>query len=495
MYLYVYVVVLAGMLLFMMISRKESLYSDREVPGVLRPVRRAAVGAYRRIRGLYSRFGEGRVHPWDSAVEKDLSLLDPSKGLQRKVAIYYIDKLQNLMLFMIAADLLAISVWYSERQASVMSEEGTIARPEYGESDLEVLLEVSVGDDGVERTYTLNVEARQYTWEETQEMAEELMELLPELILGENESISNVTGDLNLISSAEDYPFRIRWYSSRYEWIDSDGNVQSDQIEEGDTVEVTLTAKLTYGEWSFERDYEVILCPVLLSEEEQLDKDIQEVLERSAEESAEEADYHLPEEINGVPLFWEEVTEDSSLPLFGLILAAGAAVYLFSDRDLHDKVRVRERQLSVDYPQIVSKLVLFLGAGMSTRNAFARLGEIYMKSREEGGEKRYVYEEILLVCRELDSGISESTALSHFGRRCGTRQYTRLCSLLMQNMKKGNQELLTVLQAEADLAFEERRSLARQMGEEAGTRLLLPMMLMLGVTLIIIMIPAYMSFT
>lgn len=33
------------------------------------------------------------------------------------------------------------------------------------------------------------------------------------------------------------------------------------------------------------------------------------------------------------------------------------------------------------------------------------------------------------------------------------------------------------------------------MGEEAGTKLLLPMMIMLGVTLVIIMIPAYFSFS
>ena len=89
--------------------------------------------------------------------------------------------------------------------------------------------------------------------------------------------------------------------------------------------------------------------------------------------------------------------------------------------------------MKIDYPTLVSKFVLFLGAGLSVRNVFRKLGEDYLKQRGEGGEKRYVYEEILLVCHELDSGISEASAYAHFGARCRSRQYTKFCSLLSQN--------------------------------------------------------------
>ena len=132
---------------------------------------------------------------------------------------------------------------------------------------------------------------------------------------------------------------------------------------------------------------------------------------------------------------------------------------------------------------------------MSMSNIFYRLGEDYQRNREKGGEKRYVYEEILLVCRELDNGISETAAYTNFGKRCRSGHYSKLSTLLISNLKKGNGELLKALQEEADRSFEQRRSIARQMGEEAGTKLLLPMMIMLGVTLVIIMIPAYFSFS
>ena len=43
--------------------------------------------------------------------------------------------------------------------------------------------------------------------------------------------------------------------------------------------------------------------------------------------------------------------------------------------------------------------------------------------------------------------------------------------------------------------MEERHQLARKLGEQAGTKLLVPMMLMFGVVLIILMAPALMSFS
>ncbi len=50
------------------------------------------------------------------------------------------------------------------------------------------------------------------------------------------------------------------------------------------------------------------------------------------------------------------------------------------------------------------------------------------------------------------------------------------------------------LENETKIAFEERKQQAKRLGEEAQTKLLFPMILMLTVVMIIIMIPAYMSF-
>lgn len=67
-------------------------------------------------------------------------------------------------------------------------------------------------------------------------------------------------------------------------------------------------------------------------------------------------------------------------------------------------------------------------------------------------------------------------------------------SLLSQNLKKGSRGLVELLEQEAENGMEERKSLARKLGEEAGTKLLLPMLLMLILVIVILMVPAILSF-
>ena len=50
-----------------------------------------------------------------------------------------------------------------------------------------------------------------------------------------------------------------------------------------------------------------------------------------------------------------------------------------------------------------------------------------------------------------------------------------------------------ILRTEMEDAFEMRKNLARRMGEEAGTKLLAPLFLMLGIVMVMIMAPAMMT--
>lgn len=94
----------------------------------------------------------------------------------------------------------------------------------------------------------------------------------------------------------------------------------------------------------------------------------------------------------------------------------------------------------------------------------------------------------------MDSGVPESQAYIHFGQRCRLKQYRKLSALLTQNLKKGSKGILIQLEKEAHEALEEKKSNARKLGEEAGTKLLLPMAGLLAVTMLLIMVPAYGNF-
>ena len=66
-------------------------------------------------------------------------------------------------------------------------------------------------------------------------------------------------------------------------------------------------------------------------------------------------------------------------------------------------------------------------------------------------------------------------------------------SIVSQNVKKGAQGLLEILEKESLEALEQRKALALAQGEKMGTKLLFPMILMLGLVMAMIMVPAFMS--
>ena len=73
------------------------------------------------------------------------------------------------------------------------------------------------------------------------------------------------------------------------------------------------------------------------------------------------------------------------------------------------------------------------------------------------------------------------------------KAYRKLAALLTQNLRKGSKGLSELLRTEADQAFEERKAAAKKRGEEAGTKLLLPMFMMLSMVLLIVIVPAFLS--
>lgn len=176
-----------------------------------------------------------------------------------------------------------------------------------------------------------------------------------------------------------------------------------------------------------------------------------------------------------------------------VMLALSAAVYFLSDYDLHKELEKKKECMRRTYPDVVHMLALYLGAGMTIRGAFQKIAGDYDKSVVARKRASPVYEEMRYACRELQAGISEGAVYEHFARRIGVQEYIRLSTLLTQNLKKGNSTLLQRLHEEAEKSTQERLQNGRRLGEEAVTKMLLPMVLMLIVVMLMIMIPAFSS--
>lgn len=440
----------------------------------------------------------GRL-PGIQKVRAYLHLLYPPGTYSEKESEFYQKKIKMLLLILAGGVCLILAGSGLSGQYGAVSENGEILRDDYGGSGKEVILEgYALGEKRESEedigSFQITVGARQYTGEETAEMARRLEKELPEIIRGENASLSSVSTDLKLLRSAEGYPFTITWDSDAYSIVNASGEVDTEALEGEVSAEVTLTARLEYADFAYEIPIEVSVVKTEQTPRERLRESVYREL-LSAEEDRTQSRYVLPGQIEGVSVRWEEKKEDMTGFLGALLLAVLVLYYWAADRDLGQKVKEREEQLEADYPKIVSKFVLYLGAGMSVRNIFRRLAAEYIdRDGEKKESRRYVYEEIALVCNELDSGCPETEAYRKFGDRCRSVRYSRFSSLLSQNLRKGNTALLEALQEEAEDAFRKRQDEARKKGEEAGTKQVFPMIMMLAVVMAVIMIPAYRSF-
>lgn len=170
--------------------------------------------------------------------------------------------------------------------------------------------------------------------------------------------------------------------------------------------------------------------------------------------------------------------------------------YWKEEKDIEKQEKFRKEQMLLDYPDVVSKLTLLLGAGISLQRAWEKMIREYVHKREKKqSNKRFVYEEMVFAYREMENGVSIQAALNHFGARCDVPVYLKFSALLAQNIKRGNRGLVESLQRESEEAFEERKAMAKMLGEQASTKLLLPMFLMLFMVLVVIMVPAFFSFS
>ncbi len=473
-------------LVFLFLSREETLPEGIEEKGISRAYLKMSLYIYRLIRKKLRSFRTENIRMY-------LGALNRQKNPDNAETEYFIRKISIVLVMATAGSLLSILMCISSANSSHIEEDARIKRNEFGDREYEVSLVARnpEGEEVFEESFP--VKTRQYTDREAAELFEKASSVLEGIILGENDSLDEVTKDLNLVESIEGFPFQVSWKMDNYDVIHFDGKLQEENIPETGVL-VKLTATYRYMDMTWQQEFYANIKQRSLSGAEKAFREVKELLNKADEDSLTGTMIDLPNKYQGEDLCWEEKKTDNSMLLLLLTLIGAAASFVLKDKELKKAVDDRNNQMLMDYPQFVSQLVLYLGAGMTVRNVFAKLSDEYIRSRKEGAERRYLYEELLRTVRELSIGRSESASYEEFGIRCGGGQYTRLASLLSQNLRKGNGELLRLLQEESKKAFEERMDKARKLGEEAGTKLLLPMIIMLVIVMIIIMIPAYMAF-
>jgi tight adherence protein C len=202
--------------------------------------------------------------------------------------------------------------------------------------------------------------------------------------------------------------------------------------------------------------------------------------------------YYLPKQWEGKNLEWVYPTDHTGTLIAALGIFAALVIFVRKVREEEEARAKRYEELLLDYPGLIMKFTLLVQAGMTVRKTFQKIALDYQRKRVR--KKRAAYEEILITCYEMESGVSESEAYRRFGERCGQIKYKTFATLLIQNLQKGSRQLADMLEEESLEAWEERKRKARVQGEVASTKLLFPMILMLIVVMALIMVPAFLSF-
>lgn len=402
------------------------------------------------------------------------------------------------ILCLAAGLVLVIAAQLSLKADSELIEGNMLYRNTYGQGDRSYKLIV----EGL-REESVSVEVvlseRIYTKQEAHQTYETITGELPGLILGDNPSLEEVRQNLNLITYLDSYGVRLRWESDEPEILDSFGEIHVRELnkqgigEQG--MRVNLRVRMTEGNWPEEYTLTVCVKPPQMTQEQQEEEAFEEFLEQEDERQSVSGYMKLPQEYKGKDLKYYMEEKSAFFTMMGLGAAAAVLLFFKDQSDIKSRDEARKRQLALDYPEMLSRLTIFLGAGMSIRTAWDKIALEYKRMTDQGRRKpRYVYDEMYETSCRIKGGMPEGKAFEEFGRRCGLQLYIKLGGLLEQNRKNGSKNLRDTLRAEMADAFKQRKHQAKRLGEEAGTKLLLPLFILLSVVMIMIAVPALMEF-
>lgn len=398
------------------------------------------------------------------------------------------DLLKKALMLLFIFHLLGLLSAFSASTKNLAAK-GYLMRNAYGEGDRSETL--TVKNDDQEETIHVNIPERKLSQKETRANLTEAKKRLPDTLLGDMDA-SHVDEDLNFVSEFSDLFVDITYMTSDPEIVDWNGTLGDSIPEKG--VPVTITAKLSLGETAAEEEIMTFnVFPKKLTSSQALTRSVESWI--SSHNDATKEKVTLPQSLSGKDVSWSEATDNMGPWILALgWIAFGLVLYSQQEKKKRQDAE-KSRLLLIDYPHIVSRFSLLLDAGLSERKALAQITRRYQRKKKESGEIRPGFELLVNAQEEMCRGESELKAYQDIGRSVELMEYRNFSNLLIQNLTRGGREMLILMRKEADRSLMDRRGRASVLGDEAGTKMLFPMMLLLGVVMAILMIPALFSFS
>ncbi|MUT68066.1 type II secretion system F family protein [Paenibacillus sp. NEAU-GSW1] len=147
-------------------------------------------------------------------------------------------------------------------------------------------------------------------------------------------------------------------------------------------------------------------------------------------------------------------------------------------------VERRKQLIILELPELLSKLMLLVGAGETVQQAFARC----MEGKDPHSHP--LYNEWSKVVYALRMGDPFSAAAERFNRSCSVQEVSVFTTVLLLNYRRGGEHFVLALRELSYTLWEKRKAVARTRGEEASSKLVFPLVGILLVLMVFVASPA-----
>ena len=415
-----------------------------------------------------------------------------SPGLKREVFCQK-HKIMKLMIFYGGVLLTAAFLFiYGLANRTPDLEDYRIQREDARGSSQEVALEAEIEGMEEKQELMLTIRPRRYSEEETEALMERVKEYIDGVLPGDNASLQEVSSSLCFPGSYPGENVSIEWQLKDYNLIHRDGTLGNLTLYQL-PVDTVVTAIICYDNFSVEYEKNIRIVGREKTEQEKLEERFLAAVEEADEQTAGNLQFQLPNEVDGHAIVWNYQRESKLPVLILLALTVIVCLIFYQEERLKQQMQRRAEQLLFDYPGFVHRMVLMLGAGMTIRRSWDQLILDYEKEEEKKKTGTWLYKEMKYARIQMQTGIPEIQAYMDFGQRTELPQYIKFSQLLIQHIRRGSRGMQEMMLQEASEAEKQRRDLARRLGETAGTKLLLPMMILLVIVLMVVMVPAFFS--
>lgn len=173
--------------------------------------------------------------------------------------------------------------------------------------------------------------------------------------------------------------------------------------------------------------------------------------------------------------------------LVGLVIFALFVIIGYLPYDaVNQTVARRAEEIEQAFPQLVSQMTLLVVAGMEVSRAW--------DISSQGGQTT-LYEEMNRVNLDFENNVAPVEAYSKFITRCHDKYATKLATVIIQNLSKGNSEIVNSFRQLNAESWSEHRHSARRSSEKIQSKLFLPTMLMFAGILILVIVPVISGFS